>query len=62
MHQALEAKMVGPAKTSFSIGTEFIDNRGAKRDRANIISTGFNLQKNDGMNMEHAYSDTNYAG
>ena len=27
MHQALEAKLLGPADTVFSIGTEFIDNR-----------------------------------
>jgi len=27
MHQVLEAKVVGPAKTVFSIGTEYIDNR-----------------------------------
>ena len=26
-HQALEAKILGPAKTVFSLGTEFIDNR-----------------------------------
>jgi hypothetical protein len=30
MHQALEAKVLGPGGTVFSIGTEFIDNRDAK--------------------------------
>jgi len=34
MHQALEAKVVGPAKTVFSIGTEFIDNRDAAKSPA----------------------------
>jgi len=29
MHQALEAKLLGPAGTALSIGTEFIDNRDA---------------------------------
>jgi hypothetical protein len=30
MHQVLEAKVLGPAHTVFSIGTEFIDNRDAQ--------------------------------
>ena len=34
MHQVLEAKVVGPAKTVFSIGTEFIDNRDAAKSPA----------------------------
>ena len=44
MHQALEAKVVAPAKSVFSIGTEFIDNRdavkspaGSSEDRVNRI-------------------------
>jgi hypothetical protein len=34
MHQALEAKVGGPAKTVFSIGTEFIDNRDTAKSPA----------------------------
>ena len=33
MHQVLEAKLLGPAGTVFSIGTEFIDNRDAVPSR-----------------------------
>jgi hypothetical protein len=34
MHQVLEAKVVGPAKTVFSIGTEYIDNRDIAKNPA----------------------------
>ena len=47
MHQVLEAKLLGPAGTVFSIATEFIDNRDAqdtRRGRARSVQAGLRIE------------------
>ncbi|MFC1453120.1 hypothetical protein ACFLSJ_07255, partial [Verrucomicrobiota bacterium] len=52
----LDAKLVTPCGMALSLATEMLSNEGG-RLRWKIENEGFNVQKNDGYEMEHPYSE-----